>query len=107
MPLSDEAYRQDLFFLGLRLKDIRAQFGCTQAQFAEHFSLSITHLCNIEGGRREPSLRLLMDIAGDLGVSLDYIVLGRTNAPGDSALIFRSDEELAASFLCEGDGPEA
>ena len=110
MPSSSHV--QTLLLFGLRLKDVRLQFGYPLEACAARLGISPSHLCNLENGRREPSFGLLADIACSLSVSLDYLILGRTDGMRDSALLFRSDDELLATFVTvpqgvRGGGPEA
>ena len=110
MPASSNS--QTLLLFGLRLKDVRLQFGYPLEACAARLGISPSHLCNLESGRREPSFGLLTDIARSLNVSLDYLVLGLPDRVRDSALIFRSDDELLATFVAvpkgaRGGAPEA
>ncbi len=97
MPAARHA--QTLRLFGLRLKDVRIQFGITLDEFAARLGVSPSHLCNLESGRREPSFGLLVDLANDLAVSLDYLMLGLPDRMHDSALIFRSDDELLGALV--------
>ena len=97
MPASQPS--QSLSLFGLRLKDVRLQYGFPLSQCARRLGISSSHLCNLECGRREPSFSLLIDIATDLNVSLDYLILGLPDRMHDSALIFRSDDELLSAMV--------
>lgn len=99
--MAQKPLNQNLLLFGLRLKDVRVQFGFSLEELAKRLGVSATHLCNLERGRREPSFSLLVLIAEDMNLSLDYLVLGRPDAMRESALIFRSDDELLSAFVGE------
>jgi len=88
-----------LLLFGLRLRDIRVQFGFSLERCAALLDISPSHLCNLERGRKEPSFGLLIAIATSLNISLDYLVLGLPDRMHDAALIFRSDDELLRTML--------
>ena len=97
--MSSSQPSQSLILFGLRLRDIRLQFGFSLEQCAERLGISPSHLSNLECGRREPSFGVLVAIANDLNVSLDYLILGLPDRMHDSALIFRSDDELLSAMI--------
>ena len=99
MPSSGKEIDRELLLVGLRLRDVRVQYGYSLEQFAARLSLSASHLSNIECGRKQPPLSLLVKVATEFEVSLDYLVLGRQDRNRGSFLIFRSDEELLKTFV--------
>ena len=64
----------DYISLGSRIKSVRDQRGFTQEQLAEHADLSITHLSNIENGKKKPSLQAIVNIANALSVTVDALL---------------------------------
>ena len=60
----------------MRIRLLRVARRINGAAFAERVSVTRQHLANVELGRSSPSLDLLVRIAGELGVSVDYL-LGR------------------------------
>ncbi len=97
--MADQPKNRALLLFGLRLKDVRIQFGFSLEELSKRLGVSAAHLCNLECGRREPSFSLLVQIAEDLNLSLDYLVLGRPDAMRESTFIFRSDDELLTAFV--------
>ncbi len=94
---SDVQAGRERLLIGLRLKDVRAQLNCSLEAFALQLGLSPSHLCNMERGHRLPSTGLLIRLGRDYDVNLDYLLLGRTDAP-QGRLRFRTDEELLAAL---------
>ncbi len=54
--------------LGLRIRRLRAALGITQEALAWDSGHAKSYLCEIESGRKLPSLEVLADIAARLGV---------------------------------------
>ena len=95
--------------IGPRVRAARERLGWTREALAFRSGVSWPGIAQIEAGRRT-NLRpaTLAALAGALGVTTDYLVLG---GPAGSpmlvheALLYRSDDELvgtAAPFLAEG-----
>lgn len=55
---------------GQYLKNIRGKMA--QSEFAQHLGISQTHLSNLEIGRREPTIALLLLLAQKNGVDIHY-----------------------------------
>lgn len=51
------------------LRELRAEYGLTQAQLAGQASVSRSYLAYLEAGQREPSLRGLISLAKVFGFS--------------------------------------
>ncbi len=87
--------------IGLRIRDARTQRRLTPEQFATQTGVSKAHLCNIEYGRKNPSLEFLINAARTLAVSLDYLLLGleRIDHPLSDEIQMRSDEYLLTRSL--------
>ena len=90
---------RDNLLIGLRLRDVRLQYGYSLERFAEQLSVSASHLSNIECGRKPPSLEVLTKVAKAFDISLDYLILGRQDRQQGNFLIFRSDDELLKTFV--------
>jgi len=60
--------------LGEAIRTARMKKGYTQEQLAEMLDITIVHLANIEGSRRNPSVPLLFQIMRLLDLSVDAIV---------------------------------
>ena len=61
---------------------IRAAFGLRQSELAERMSVSASQLSLIEAGKRQPSLRVVNELASAVGVPSALISL-LASAPGD------------------------
>lgn len=64
----------DKYLLGAAIQQARAKKGYTQEQLAEILGISLIHLANIEGGRRNPSVPLLFQMMELLDFSVDALV---------------------------------
>ena len=53
---------------------LRAHKGCTLDQLSEILDITLVHLANIEGGRRNPSVPLLFQMMRLLDFSVDALV---------------------------------
>lgn len=62
---------------GGRIQELRKAHEMTQAGLAEALNISLDHLRKIEGGQRGCSVDLLIALAVEFDVSLDFLVLGR------------------------------
>ena len=66
---------------------LREQQGLTQIALGKHLGRSQGHIADIEGGRRKPSLKILVELSQVLETSVDYL-LGITNDPSPHADLF-------------------
>ena len=64
---------------GKRVKELRESCGYTQIQFSEKLHISRGYYSKVELGIKSPSIDLLIDLAVYFGVTLDYLVLGKTD----------------------------
>ena len=64
--------------IGERIKAAREAAAYTQERFAEEIGLSIQHVSNLERGITGPSISTLIKMSKVLGVSCDYLLLGRS-----------------------------
>jgi transcriptional regulator with XRE-family HTH domain len=70
--------------MGMRIRLLRTAHRMNVIVFAERVSITRQHMSNVELGRSAPSLDLLVRIASELGVSVDYL-LGRDEPPSAKA----------------------
>ena len=63
-----------LISVGRRIVQARAEKGYSQAMLAEKANISVSHLSNIERGRKSLSAEVLLRIAEALQVSADSIL---------------------------------
>ena len=71
--------------IGTRLKQRRKEMHIKQTEMAKELGVSQTYLSNIEGGKANCSIMLLVDICNYLNVTPDYLMLG--NMRGNKASI--------------------
>ncbi len=64
--------------IGERIKAAREASAYTQERFAEEIGLSIQHISNLERGITGPSIDTIIKMSKVLGVSCDYLLLGRS-----------------------------
>ena len=61
--------------IGTRIRQVRIAFNMKQKDFAKEFNMFQSNLSDVEGGRRPPSLELLVSLA-KLGVDMKWLLLG-------------------------------
>lgn len=82
--------------IGLRIRDARLQRRLDQEALSALTGVSKAHLCNIEHGRKAPSLDFMVSVSRALSVSLDYLLLGmeRIDKPLPNDIQLHSDDYL-------------
>ena len=70
--------KYDLAETGKRIREVRKKNGLTQEEFASKVNISTTHIGSIERGLKGCSIELLVDIALVFNVSLDFLILGKS-----------------------------
>lgn len=65
-----------------RLRQLRKHRGLTQAQAAQQLGIDYDSLGRVERGNRGSSLELLICMGELYGVSMDYLILGKSPEPG-------------------------
>ena len=63
---------------GKCIRQLRIQCGYTQEEFAKTLNVDRSTLSRIESGKRSCSLDLLIQLSELLGVTLDYLILGKS-----------------------------
>lgn len=76
--------------LGERIAMLRRGMGWNQSELARRLHISTSAVGMYEQGRREPSLASLVELAGVLGVSVDYLLTGKPLTAGDTEAIARA-----------------
>lgn len=56
--------------LGRRIKQLRSERGLTQEEAADRIGVFRTYMSRMESGQANPTLTLLYDVAGGLGVTV-------------------------------------
>ena len=63
--------------LGFRIATQRKRMRISQTQLAKRLHISPSAIGMYEQGRREPSAGILVGLAKELGVSVDYLLTGK------------------------------
>lgn len=87
--------------LGARIAALRRQKNMNQHELARSLGISSSAVGMYEQGRREPPLRLLVELADIFEVSTDYLLTGESVTPADVERL-RSLFELLSAKL-DGD----
>ena len=66
---------KDMNHLGNNLRLFRMRRGLSQAEVAEQIPVTVTYYSDIERGRKQPALNILLAIAKVLDVSLDELFI--------------------------------
>lgn len=59
-----------------RIRKARENTGYTREQFSELLEVSVSYMAEVERGRTEISVKMLIKICNLLGLSADYILFG-------------------------------
>ena len=67
-----------------RLTEVRINLGLTKKEFADSLAIASTVIVDIENGKRDPSKNLLLMVAAQYSISLNWLYLGiePKNLPG-------------------------
>ncbi len=110
VPRLQADHVDDARAVGARLRDARTRAGLTQRQLSFP-GCTPAYISRIEAGARVPSLQLLRKLGDRLGVSADYLAIGKESVPaetdfvGDALLALRlGDEDRAIEVLTEAVG---
>ena len=68
--------------LGMRIKFLRGQKKWSQEDLALEAGINKNYLCDLENGRRNPSLVVLEKICIALNISLEQLFKGVESIPG-------------------------
>ena len=68
--------------LGMRIKFLRKSKGWSQEDLALEANVNKNYICDLENGRRNPSLDILERIAKALNISLSELFRGVETIPG-------------------------
>lgn len=80
--------------LGQRIKQRRNSLKITQVQLSESLGTTQQHISSIEQDTREPSLKVLIKMAEELGVTTDYLLTGKDSAVTDTIPAIKADKKL-------------
>ena len=68
--------------LGMRIKYLRKKIGWSQEDLALEANVNKNYICDLENGRRNPSLEILEKIAIAFGITLSELFRGVESIPG-------------------------
>lgn len=68
--------------LGMRIKYLRNQLSWSQEDLALEANINKNYICDLENGRRNPSLDILERIASAFNMSLSDLFRGIETIPG-------------------------
>lgn len=83
--------------LGSRIASLRHGCGLSQAELARRLHISPSAIGMYEQGRREPSVDILIALAQEFGVTLDYLLSGHPDTLQDVSALHRQ-----AIAVCAG-----
>ena len=79
----------------MRIRRAREDLGYTREKFAELLDVSVSYMAEVERGRSNVSVKMLIKICDVLGLSADYLLFGekRTEASMLADMIGRVDAQ--------------
>lgn len=80
--------------IGQRLRKRRQALKLTQQELAESLRVTPQHISAIEQDVRAPSLPFLAKLAEELGVTIDYLVMGKESIITDIIPTIKADKTL-------------
>lgn len=72
--------------LGKRILQRRLELKLNQKELAQKANISVTYLSELERNKSYPSVRVCVDIANALGVSIDYLLQDMAKESGQYRL---------------------
>lgn len=85
--------------LGQRILILRRGAGMSQAELAQRLHISASAVGMYEQGRREPSLRGVVELARVFGVSADYLLTGHPHCRSDAQAVSALLQKAAAAGI--------
>lgn len=68
--------------LGMRIAYLRSKKGWSQLDLSLESEVNKNYICDLENGRRNPSLEILERIANAFGITLEVLFKGIESIPG-------------------------
>ena len=92
---------------GKAIRVVRSGRGLSQRHLADRIGISPSHLSLVESGKRDPSLKLLEEIAVSLGVPMHLLTLlasdvGDVNDPEQADHVAQVAKALLRVLVTEG-----
>lgn len=76
--------KASIYCIGERVRDRRRQKNWTQKELAQRAGTTYKYISHVENGYKYPSLEMLICLARELEVTLDYLI-GTDQCAGDPA----------------------
>ena len=80
--------------LGPRIATLRRAAGMSQGELAERLQVSASTVGMYEQGRREPSADTLVALARTFGVSVDYLLTGKSPFQEEDRVVLAMESAL-------------
>ena len=84
----------DFHWIGQQIRKRRLECGITQEAIANQLDVNPSHISNIENGRANPSLTVLIRIANILECSVDFFIEHEYTYPRDCKQQHTIDDEI-------------
>lgn len=88
-----------MVLIGKRIKDLRNKYKLTQTELAEKVGVTKSTVAAYENDSRQPSYEVLVKMASVFNVSLDYIILGRSELKMDISGLSPSQVSVLESLV--------
>jgi transcriptional regulator with XRE-family HTH domain len=95
IPIKTES--EESIMLGSRIASLRHGYGLSQAELARRLHISPSAIGMYEQGRREPSVDILIALAKEFGVTLDYLLSGQPDSIRDVSALHRQATSVCAA----------
>jgi transcriptional regulator with XRE-family HTH domain len=83
--------------IGSHVRAKRIALGLSQEDLATELGVKHQHVSRIELGDAAPSLEMLVSLSNSLGVSADYLLTGREQAPLGAAGAIRAEPGISTA----------
>lgn len=88
-----------MVLLGKRIKELRNKYKLTQTELAEKVGVTKSTVAAYENDSRQPSYEVLIKMASVFNVSLDFIILGRSESKLDISGLSPSQRSVLESLV--------
>jgi len=80
--------------LGERIRKTRQELKITQEELARAIGVTPQHISAIEQNKRDPSLSSLARLAKELGLTIDYLIIGNEKGITEPIPAIKGDKRL-------------
>jgi transcriptional regulator with XRE-family HTH domain len=84
--------------IGTRIKKLRRDLGLKQVQFCQQARISQGYLAELEGGKKNPSPRVLLAIAEAFGVNESWLLTGRGKRERTDEILLSTEERAVVTL---------